>query len=225
MQFYKENIQRHNCTQHFSTLFSQHIVMWLFCLRWCYTVLFAFSILSPFSSTSQYIIAATVFMSITNFLRPDFTKRIQGSPCISSKILFLCFQALEYAKTIPKPKPSNLTGQTSKEKKTPTYAGKEGTSPEISLLEILQSRHEREKQAVAAFKVLHIVQTICVQDTQHTRGMDVKKRNSSQPLCLESADLFSSFNCSLYSLCTGFKIWGPITLWCHILLLRKKSML
>ncbi|KAK2499657.1 hypothetical protein MC885_005413 [Smutsia gigantea] len=66
-------------------------------------------------------------------------------------------KALEYAKTIPKPKPSNLTGQTSKEKKTPTYAGKEDTLPEISLLEILQSRHEREKQAVAAFKVLHIV--------------------------------------------------------------------
>ncbi|XP_037361373.1 jhy protein homolog isoform X2 [Talpa occidentalis] len=66
-------------------------------------------------------------------------------------------KALEYAKTIPKPKPSNLTDQTSKEKKNPNYAGKEETLPEISLLEILQNRHEREKQAVAAFKVLHIV--------------------------------------------------------------------
>ncbi|XP_012500333.1 PREDICTED: uncharacterized protein C11orf63 homolog [Propithecus coquereli] len=66
-------------------------------------------------------------------------------------------KALEYAKTIPKPKPSNLTDQASKEKRNPTYAGKEESLPEISLLEILQSRHEREKQAVAAFKVLHIV--------------------------------------------------------------------
>uniref|UniRef100_A0A8C3X5K6 Junctional cadherin complex regulator n=1 Tax=Catagonus wagneri TaxID=51154 RepID=A0A8C3X5K6_9CETA len=66
-------------------------------------------------------------------------------------------KALEYAKTIPKPKPSNLSDQTSKEKKNPAHARKEDTLPEISLLEILQSRHEREKQAVAAFKVLHIV--------------------------------------------------------------------
>ncbi|XP_008567435.1 PREDICTED: uncharacterized protein C11orf63 homolog isoform X1 [Galeopterus variegatus] len=66
-------------------------------------------------------------------------------------------KALEYAKTIPKPKIPNLTGQASKEEKNPTYAGKEERLPEISLLEILQSRHEREKQAVAAFKVLHIV--------------------------------------------------------------------
>ncbi|VFV39747.1 Hypothetical predicted protein [Lynx pardinus] len=66
-------------------------------------------------------------------------------------------KALEYAKTIPKPKPSNLTDRASKEKKNPTYARKEDALPEISLLEILQSRHEREKQAVAAFKALHIV--------------------------------------------------------------------
>nr|XP_025854815.1 jhy protein homolog [Vulpes vulpes] len=66
-------------------------------------------------------------------------------------------KALEYAKTIPKPKPPSLTDPASKEKKNPTYARKEDTLPEISLLEILQSRHEREKQAVAAFKVLHIV--------------------------------------------------------------------
>ncbi|XP_060035858.1 jhy protein homolog isoform X2 [Erinaceus europaeus] len=66
-------------------------------------------------------------------------------------------KALEYAKKIPKPKPPNLTDQASKEKKNPAYNGKQETLPEISLLEILQSRHEREKQAVAAFKVLHIV--------------------------------------------------------------------
>ncbi|XP_029813021.1 jhy protein homolog [Suricata suricatta] len=66
-------------------------------------------------------------------------------------------KALEYAKTIPKPKPSNLTHRASKEKKNPTCAPKEDPLPEISLLEMLQSRHEREKKAVAAFKVLHIV--------------------------------------------------------------------
>ncbi|KAM5310831.1 jhy protein homolog isoform 2-T3 [Glossophaga mutica] len=66
-------------------------------------------------------------------------------------------KALEYAKTIPKPKPSNLTDHVSKDKKDPAYSGKEDTLPEISLLEILQSRHERERKAVAAFKVLHIV--------------------------------------------------------------------
>ncbi|XP_066895608.1 jhy protein homolog isoform X2 [Kogia breviceps] len=66
-------------------------------------------------------------------------------------------KALEYAKTIPKPKPSNLSDQASKEKKNPTHAGKGDILPEISLLEVLQNRHEREKQAVAAFKALHIV--------------------------------------------------------------------
>ncbi|XP_058433113.1 jhy protein homolog isoform X2 [Marmota monax] len=66
-------------------------------------------------------------------------------------------KALEYAKTIPKPKSSNLTDQSSKESKNPTYERRKESLPEISLLEILQSRHEREKQAVAAFKVLHIV--------------------------------------------------------------------
>uniref|UniRef100_A0A8C0XA84 Junctional cadherin complex regulator n=1 Tax=Castor canadensis TaxID=51338 RepID=A0A8C0XA84_CASCN len=66
-------------------------------------------------------------------------------------------KALEYAKTIPKPKSSNLTDQAAKKKKHSTYGGKEESFPEISLLEILQNRHEREKQAVAAFKVLHIV--------------------------------------------------------------------
>lgn len=89
--------------------------------------------------------------------RPALPSACQGSLPTSNKILYLCFQALEYAKTIPKPKPLNLTDQVSKEKKNQTYTGKEDTLPEISLLEILQSRHEREKQAVAAFKVLHIV--------------------------------------------------------------------
>ncbi|XP_027991575.2 jhy protein homolog isoform X2 [Eptesicus fuscus] len=79
------------------------------------------------------------------------TAKPESSPAISRQ------KALEYAKTIPKPRPSNLADQVSKEKKNPTSAAEEDTLPEISLLGILQSRHEREKQAVAAFKVLHIV--------------------------------------------------------------------
>ncbi|XP_063112024.1 jhy protein homolog isoform X2 [Cavia porcellus] len=74
-----------------------------------------------------------------------------------TKPVFPRQKALEYAKTIPKPKQSSLTDQASKGGKNPTYAGKTESLPEISRLEILQSRHEREKQAVAAFKVLHIV--------------------------------------------------------------------
>ncbi|XP_030742838.1 jhy protein homolog isoform X2 [Echinops telfairi] len=66
-------------------------------------------------------------------------------------------KALEYAKTIPKPRSSNLTDQASKETKNPASTAKEGNLPELPLLALLQSRHEREKQAVAAFKVLHIV--------------------------------------------------------------------
>lgn len=96
-------------------------------------------------------------MANKHFLRLHIVKGTRGSLPISNNILSLCFQALEYAKTIPKPKPSNLTDRASKEKKNPTYARKEDALPEISLLEILQSRHEREKQAVAAFKALHIV--------------------------------------------------------------------
>ncbi|EGW08664.1 Uncharacterized protein C11orf63-like [Cricetulus griseus] len=68
--------------------------------------------------------------------------------------------ALEYAKTIPKPKPPSLTDHAAKKNentKNTRNREKEGSLPEISLLEVLQSRHEREKQAVAAFKVLHIV--------------------------------------------------------------------
>ncbi|KAM8813364.1 jhy protein homolog isoform 2-T2 [Rhynchonycteris naso] len=88
--------------------------------------------------------------TLSSLSKPQTTKT-------ENKSLISRQKALEYAKTVPKPKPSNLTDQVSKEKKTPTCARKEDTLPEISLLEILQSRHEREKQAVAAFKVLRIV--------------------------------------------------------------------
>ncbi|XP_054381264.1 jhy protein homolog isoform X7 [Pongo abelii] len=90
-------------------------------------------------------------MKTLSILSKPQTEKTQNKSAIPRQ------KALEYAKTIPKPKPSNLTHQASKEQKNPTYAEKEESLPEISLLEILQNRHEREKQAVAAFKVLHIV--------------------------------------------------------------------
>ncbi|XP_030684902.1 jhy protein homolog isoform X3 [Nomascus leucogenys] len=90
-------------------------------------------------------------MKTLSILSKPQTEKTQNKSAIARQ------KALEYAKTIPKPKPSNLTHQASKEQKNPTYAGKEESLPEISLLEILQNRHEREKQAVAAFKVLHVM--------------------------------------------------------------------
>ncbi|KAM6172716.1 jhy protein homolog isoform 2-T2 [Erethizon dorsatum] len=90
-------------------------------------------------------------MKTLSILSKPQTAKTENKPVIPRQ------KALEYAKTIPKPKQSSLTDQTSKRGKNPTYDGKEESLPEISLLEILQSRHEREKQAVAAFKVLHIV--------------------------------------------------------------------
>ncbi|XP_062054389.1 jhy protein homolog isoform X2 [Lepus europaeus] len=90
-------------------------------------------------------------MKTLSLLSKPQTAKAESKPAIPRQ------KALEYAKTIPKPKPSNLTDRASKEKKKPSYAGKEESLPEISLLEMLQNRHEREKQAVAAFKVLHIV--------------------------------------------------------------------
>ncbi|ERE76792.1 Immunoglobulin V-set containing protein [Cricetulus griseus] len=82
------------------------------------------------------------------------TAKTESKPVISRQ------KALEYAKTIPKPKPPSLTDHAAKKNentKNTRNREKEGSLPEISLLEVLQSRHEREKQAVAAFKVLHIV--------------------------------------------------------------------
>ncbi|XP_074071410.1 jhy protein homolog isoform X5 [Macrotis lagotis] len=79
------------------------------------------------------------------------TAKPESKPSISRQ------KALEYARKIPKPKPPNLNDQESKQDRNQPCSGKEMNLPEISLLEVLQNRHEREKQAVAAFKVLHIV--------------------------------------------------------------------
>ncbi|XP_031200919.1 jhy protein homolog isoform X3 [Mastomys coucha] len=90
-------------------------------------------------------------MKALSVLSKPQTTKTESKSVISRK------KALDYAKTIPKPKPPNLPDQTAKKTKNSRHSEKEGSLPEISLLEILQSRHEREKQAVAAFKVLHIV--------------------------------------------------------------------
>lgn len=68
--------------------------------------------------------------------------------------LSLCFQALEYAKKIPRPKTfiTRPSEQLVKEPQAQT-----GTSlPQIPSLESLWNRHQREKEIVAAFKSLHI---------------------------------------------------------------------
>ncbi|XP_043852600.1 jhy protein homolog [Dromiciops gliroides] len=91
--------------------------------------------------------------SLSSGSKPQ-TAKLESKPSVSRQ------KALEYARKIPKPKPvlpSNLNDQESKQKRNQSYSGEERNLPEISLLEVLQSRHEREKQAVAAFKVLHIV--------------------------------------------------------------------
>ncbi|GAB1294090.1 Jhy protein [Apodemus speciosus] len=87
----------------------------------------------------------------------SLANRLISSPSDLDDLAFLTKPALDYAKTIPKPKQPSLPDQTAKKTKNSRHSEKEGSLPEISLLEILQSRHEREKQAVAAFKVLHIV--------------------------------------------------------------------
>ncbi|KAF2980224.1 hypothetical protein EK904_014502, partial [Melospiza melodia maxima] len=65
-------------------------------------------------------------------------------------------QALEYAKKIPRPKilPAKQSEQEGKEVLAQAPAGPR--FPQIPSLESLWSRHEKEKEAVAAFEALHI---------------------------------------------------------------------
>ncbi|NWS26850.1 JHY protein, partial [Polioptila caerulea] len=66
-------------------------------------------------------------------------------------------KALEYAKKIPRPK-TFLPRQAAQEVKEVLPQAPTGSSlPRIPSLESLWSRHEREKEAVAAFKALHIL--------------------------------------------------------------------
>ncbi|XP_058279380.1 jhy protein homolog [Hirundo rustica] len=66
-------------------------------------------------------------------------------------------KALEYAKKIPRPK-TFLTKQSEQEVKGVLPQAPAGTSlPPVPSLESLWSRHEKEKELVAAFKALHIL--------------------------------------------------------------------
>ncbi|KAH0623297.1 hypothetical protein JD844_031461 [Phrynosoma platyrhinos] len=68
-------------------------------------------------------------------------------------------KALKYAKTIPKPKlyVSRPSEPEPKDEKNLACTLNGENLPPISPLESLQNRHEKEKQAIAAFKTLHIV--------------------------------------------------------------------
>ncbi|XP_031455667.1 jhy protein homolog isoform X1 [Phasianus colchicus] len=68
-------------------------------------------------------------------------------------------KALEYAKKIPKPKTftARQSEEEVKEERLLLPALKGDSLPPITSLETLQSRHEKEKQVVAAFRTLHIL--------------------------------------------------------------------
>ncbi|XP_067420739.1 jhy protein homolog isoform X2 [Emydura macquarii macquarii] len=68
-------------------------------------------------------------------------------------------KALEYAKKIPKPKTfsAKQSDEEPKEESTLAHTLKGQNLPQMSSLKTLQNRHEIEKQAVAAFKTLHIL--------------------------------------------------------------------
>ncbi|NXL69457.1 JHY protein, partial [Leptocoma aspasia] len=66
-------------------------------------------------------------------------------------------KALEYAKKIPRPK-TFIARQSEQEVKQVLPQAPTGTRlPKIPSLESLWSRHEKEKEAVAAFEALHIL--------------------------------------------------------------------
>ncbi|NWS00930.1 JHY protein, partial [Motacilla alba] len=66
-------------------------------------------------------------------------------------------KALEYAKKIPRPK-TFIARQSEQELKEPLpQAAAEPRLPKIPSLESLWSRHEKEKEVVAAFEALHIL--------------------------------------------------------------------
>ncbi|ETE56985.1 putative protein C11orf63 [Ophiophagus hannah] len=91
-------------------------------------------------------------------LGPDYETIKEKSEKIKHQKVY-AKQALEYAKTIPKPRlfVSRSSEQETKEEKNLARTLNGENLPPISSLESLQNRHEKEKQVVAAFKTLHIV--------------------------------------------------------------------
>ncbi|KAL8173665.1 UNVERIFIED_CONTAM: hypothetical protein K2H54_015076 [Gekko kuhli] len=80
-------------------------------------------------------------------------------PRPENKLVVSRQKALEYAKSIPKPKIvlAKPSEQDPKDEKVLARTLNGENLPPIASLESLQSRHEREKQVVAAFKTFHIV--------------------------------------------------------------------
>ncbi|NXF98345.1 JHY protein, partial [Eubucco bourcierii] len=68
-------------------------------------------------------------------------------------------KALEYAKKIPRPKTFVVkqSDEEVKEQRVLPQTLNEDSLPQIAPLETLLSRHEKEKQIVAAFRTLHIL--------------------------------------------------------------------
>ncbi|NXX61743.1 JHY protein, partial [Scopus umbretta] len=68
-------------------------------------------------------------------------------------------RALEYAKKIPRPKTftARQSDEEVKEERVLPQTLKGNSLPQIASLETLQSRHEKEKQVVAAFRALRIL--------------------------------------------------------------------
>ncbi|XP_069644187.1 jhy protein homolog isoform X2 [Haliaeetus albicilla] len=68
-------------------------------------------------------------------------------------------KALEYAKTIPRPKTftARQSDEEVKEERVLPQTLNGDSLPQIASLETLQNRHEKEKQVVAAFRTLHIL--------------------------------------------------------------------
>ncbi|NXY46736.1 JHY protein, partial [Ceuthmochares aereus] len=67
-------------------------------------------------------------------------------------------KALEYAKKIPRPKTfRRQSDEEVKDGRIPPWTLNEDSLPQITSLETLQDRHEKEKKIVAAFRTLHIL--------------------------------------------------------------------
>ncbi|XP_071432509.1 jhy protein homolog isoform X2 [Pithys albifrons albifrons] len=92
-----------------------------------------------------------------NMKNITFVQRLPTKPQVTSSVSRK--KALEYAKKIPRPK-TFMTRQSDKKVKEGGVLPQtsDGTSlPQIPSLETLRSRHEKEKEVVAAFKALHIL--------------------------------------------------------------------
>ncbi|NWW09959.1 JHY protein, partial [Oreocharis arfaki] len=83
-------------------------------------------------------------------------QRLPAKPQVSSVARQ---KALEYAKKIPRPKTfiTRQSDQEVKEGKVLPQAPNGTNLPQIPSLESLRSRHEKEKEVVAAFEALHIL--------------------------------------------------------------------